>query len=114
MRKASDLQPVWLELLEAELARRQERQAWHAGEGKRRQEKLWSELERIGQQLVAPVGAAPPISEGLITKLVLAPGWAEVDQLRIPADLAPAEAVAVVATKDPEAARRLLSRWSSP
>jgi len=97
----------WLAALEAERDRRIGRDPAAAA-------RLIDELEEMGQRLVAvsPPSGVPGDLE-LAEKLAQAKGWNQVDELRIPADLSPAAAVALVMMVDPETAIRLLNEYAA-
>jgi hypothetical protein len=96
---------LWLALLEAEQARRTAQKAYNDGEADRLRLRLWEEMELAGERLL------PYTEPSLVHALVNAPDWAAVDRFRTRADLAPADAVALIATQDPEAACRLMVEW---
>jgi len=108
-------QREWLALLEAELARRVAQAEWDAGQKERDWERLWGELAAMGQRMPA---VTPPDRTGLpegaalielAEQFVRARDRARVDELRIPADLAPTEATALAVS--PEAGMRLLDEY---
>jgi hypothetical protein len=95
----------WLAALEAERDRR-------AGRDPAAVEWLIAELEEMGRRLVAvsPSAGVPGDLE-LAEQMTQAKGWEQVDELRIPADLSPAEAVALVMVVNPKTAIRLLNEY---
>jgi hypothetical protein len=91
---------LWLRQLEAEQDRRVAQRAYEAGEGDRLRLRLWEQIEEIGERLLP---STPP---SLVDAIVAAPDWAAIDQIRLPADMASVAAVALIATRDVEAATR--------
>ena len=97
---------LWLQLLEAEQARRAAQRAYDDGEGDRLRLKLWEELELIAER------SLPYEDPALVDALAAAPDWGAIDRLRDPADLSPIAAVALIMTRDPETACRRMVEWA--
>ena len=101
-----DPQQLWLQLLEAEHDRRAAQKAYDAGAGERSVLQLWEDMEESGERLL------PSISASLVDALVAAPDWEAIDRLRVPEDMSPATAVALIATRDPEMACQRMGDWA--
>jgi hypothetical protein len=97
---------LWLALLEVERDRRTAQKAYDDGEAERLRLRLWEEVEEIGER------SLPYTEPSLVDALVDAPDWAAIDRLRGPADLSAIAAVALVMTRDAEAACRLMVEWA--
>ena len=101
-----------LEALKAELARRARTTAAAAEQV---QEQLWDELEEMGRRLlVVTPHERPGFSGGadLAEELMQAKGdWSRIDEIRIREDLAVADCVALVLTRDLQTAVRLLVEY---
>jgi hypothetical protein len=97
----------WLAALEAERDRR-------TGHDPAAAEWLLAELEEMGRRLLAvtPAGSTR-VPEELAQKLAQAKSWSQIDELRIPADLSRAEAVALAMIVNPEAAVRQLNGYAA-
>jgi hypothetical protein len=91
---------------------RERRQAAERAEAEAAWQRLLDKIEDMARKFVALPRAG---DEELAAQIARAEGWARVDALRMPADLARAEAVALCWTVDREAATRLLGAfWSAP
>jgi hypothetical protein len=102
-----------LEALKAELARRARTTAAAAEQV---QEQLWDELEEMGRRFLAVTRPheRSGFSEGaaLVEELMQANGdWSRIDEIRIREDLAVADCVALVLTRDLQTAVRLLVEY---
>jgi hypothetical protein len=111
MMTRDEMRREWLRRLEAEQARRAAKVAWEAAAGERVRERLIAQLVEMGQRHLA---TQPQTEALLVDELVAANGDRErVDEIRLKADMARAEAVAVILTKDPEAAEGLLQAYAT-
>jgi hypothetical protein len=108
MAKTRPLIVDWLAALEAERDRR-------AGGDPASADRLITELEEMGRRLITLTPSPSPGVPGpeLAEKLAQAKSWEQVDELRVPADLSPAEAVALAMMVNPEAAIRLLNEYAA-
>jgi hypothetical protein len=96
----------WLAEVEAEIARRAA-----AREGKDdSRRRLLGELQQMAQRFMA---AARPSDVEIAGQLLqAAPDWSRVDEIRLRAGLAPAEAIAMVLAQDLTMAERMLAAYS--
>jgi hypothetical protein len=71
-------------------------------------------LQQMGERMLTVHRTRrDPRDAELAEQLTRAEGWARVDELRIPVDMSPAEAVALAMTVNLEAGLRLLSEYPS-
>lgn len=108
MQTTPDQRNPWLPALEAELARRGTREQQEATRAEEIREWLLDTLEEMGRRMTAPTARLPA---GLAEEIARATDWARVDELRIPVDMSPAEAIALAMTVDLEAGVRLLVEY---
>lgn len=87
---------------------RERRRAAEQAENEAAWDEMLSRIEEMGRRLVT---APRPGNLELAKQLAQATDWALIDALRIPADLARVEAVALLWTVDPAAALRLLCKY---
>jgi hypothetical protein len=97
-------------LAAAVVRERERRQAAERAEGEAARRWLIDKIEEMARRLVAVPRAG---DRALAKELAQATDWARVDELRMPADLSRADAVALAWTESPEVAAQLLcDHWS--
>jgi hypothetical protein len=102
----ADPQRECLQLLEAELARRQQQRAWDAAADEQATGWLVDELLAMAGRLAIPKYAE------LAAELSAATDMAEIEAVRLRADLSPAGVVALLLPIDPDGAARVLRNYS--
>lgn len=88
-------QREWLALLEAELDHRIKQAEWDAGQQERGWEQFWNTLAAMGERLRAGFPGGARLAE-IAEELVRAKDWACVGELCCPANMASADAEALV------------------